>query len=125
MRWKSIGSYRPLVALTVAALAAVAMFALAASNTVPGTKAGQGSNTITGYVVSNVQYVLNATNPANIDSVTFTLDATATTVKAKLQSAATSYHACSNTGGNNWSCATTSPQETVSGANELAVIAVA
>jgi hypothetical protein len=52
---------------------AAASYAFAAANVVPETGAGDGSGTISGYTVSNIHYNLNATNPANIDSVEFTL----------------------------------------------------
>ncbi len=112
------------IVLIVAAAAALALaaYAFTASNTVPATRAGDGSGAITGYAVSSVAYVL-ATNPANIDRVTFTLDAPATTVRAKVVSASTTYDSCTNTGGNNWSCDfATDP--TVLAADELRVIAV-
>jgi len=111
-------------ALIVAAAASLAFaaYAFTASNTVPASKAGDGYNTISGYTVTNVAYVL-ASNPANIDKVTFTLSDTATTVKAKVVNASTTYDSCSNSGGNNWSCDfATDP--TVVSADELRVIAV-
>lgn len=111
-------------ALIVAAAAALAFaaYAFTASNTVDPSKAGDGYAAISGYTVTSVAYVL-ATNPANIDKVTFTLSATATTVKAKVVNASTTYDSCSNTGGNNWSCDFAS-DPTVLSADELRVIAV-
>ncbi len=61
----------------VAVLASVLVagtYAYTAANTVPDTKAGDGSGNVTGYVVSGVHYTLNATTLTNVDSVTFTLD---------------------------------------------------
>jgi len=109
-----------LIALIAFVFATVAT-AFAASNTVPSGSAGDGSGTISGYTVTNVQYNLNATNPANLDSVSFTLSAAATTVKIKLVAAGSTYYNCTNSGGNNWSCTTTGA--TVSPADELRVIA--
>ncbi len=97
--------------------------AFAASNTVPGTSAGEGAGVVSGYTVSSVHYVLNAANASNIDSVTFTLNATATTVKIKLVAASSTYYACTTTNGTDWQCPTTSPQATVAPADELRVIA--
>ena len=37
-------------------------------------KAGAGSETISGYDISDVHYDLNTTDPQNIDSIDFTLD---------------------------------------------------
>lgn len=109
------------VALLVLLFSTVA-FAFAASNTVPDSYAGEGASTTSGYTVTNVVYNLNTTTPSNIDSVTFTLNASATSVKVRLITTG-SYYACTNVSGNNWSCATTAPQVTVSAANELRVIA--
>jgi hypothetical protein len=119
------GRLRVAAALVLGLLVATAVNALVASNTVPSTAAGSGSGTISGYTVTSPAYTLNATNPANIDAVTFTLSAAATTVKAKLVSSSTSYYSCTNTANNDWSCATTSPQATVATANELSVVSVA
>lgn len=102
---------------------ATAAFAFAAANTVPPTAAGDGAGAISGYTVSAIQYVLNASTPSDIDKVTFTLDAVATTVKIKLVALGSTYYGCTNTGGNNWECATTAPQATVLAATELRVIA--
>ena len=119
------GRLRVAGALVLGLLVATAVNALVASNTVPPTEAGSGAGTISGYTVSSIQYSLNATNPANIDSVSFSLSAAATTVKAKLVSGGSTYYDCSTAGGNAWTCATTSPQATVAAANELSVVSVA
>lgn len=119
------GRHRNRRLLAVALIVGASAFsALTASNTVPAQSAGSGSSTISGYTVSAVSYTLNATTPTNIDAVLFTLNAAATTVKAKLVNAATSYYACTNVSGMNWSCATTTPQATTSGADNLSIIAV-
>lgn len=113
---------RTILLLLAAAALSLFTFAFTAANVVPGTKAGDGAGAITGYTVSNVQYQLDTTNPANIESVSFTLDAVATSVKAKLIAASTTYTTCTNTGGNNWSC-DIEPDPTVLSADELRVIA--
>lgn len=65
------------VRVAIAAVAAVAIaggaYAFTAANTVPTSNAGAGSATVSGYVVTNVHYVLDATTPGNIDSLTFTI----------------------------------------------------
>lgn len=106
------------IALLVLVLATTA-FAFAASNTVPSTRAGEGVSVTAGYTVTNVVYNLNATTPSNIDTVTFTLNAAATTVKIRLVSTG-SYYGCTNSG-LNWTCTTTGV--TVAAADELRVIA--
>jgi hypothetical protein len=115
-------------ALVLGLLVATAVNALVASNTVPSTEAGSGAGTISGYTVSAVKYNLNSTNPANIDSVQFTLSAPATTVRIKLDSGSSSYYPVANcsASGNDWTCTTDSPtQATVAGANQLSVVSVA
>jgi archaellin len=104
-------------------LMGLAVYAFAASNTIPGSRAGSGASVVSGYTVTNVAYNLNSSNPRNIDSVTFTLDAAAASVRVKLESASTTFYSCSNAGGLNWSCATISPQAAVLAADELTVIA--
>jgi len=103
----------------------VKSFALTASNTLPDSVAGAGSATISGYTVSAVHYNLNATNPQNIDSVTFNVDVappSGATLKAKLVAAGSTYYACTNVT-TAVTCATTSPQATVSASDQLLVIA--
>lgn len=104
--------------------AAMGTNALTASNTVPSATAGSGSGTISGYTVSSVSYAMNSTTPTNLDTVTFTLSAAATSVKIKLVAAGSSWYSCTNTSGNNWSCTTTSPQATTAGSDQLSVAAV-
>ena len=100
-------------------------YAYAAANVVPASKAGDGAGAITGYTVSAVHYNLNATNPGNIDSVTFTTSVTVptgSTVKIKLVSAGADWYTCTVQGSTSISCATTSPQATVLAADSLRVV---
>lgn len=116
-------SRRLLVTVLFAGVLASAAYAFTASNTVPGSSAGQGATAISGYTATSVVYNLNATTPSNIDSVAFTIaPVTAGTVKVQLVTAG-SWYACTNTAGS-VSCATTAPQATVSAANNLTVLAV-
>ena len=86
-------------------------YAFTASNTVPGSQAGDGTATVSGYTVTNIAYNLNSTTPTDIDSVDFTIaPAAAGTVKAKLDG---NWYDCTNAAGS-VSCDTTSPQLTVS-----------
>jgi hypothetical protein len=111
-----------ITAVTLMAGAIVAgSYAFTAANTVPNSKAGDGSGNVTGYVVSSIHYNLNSTSPQNIDSVTFTVDSTpvaGSTIKVV-------------TGGNTYSCTnatttvtcnTTSPVLSVSSVTTLRVI---
>jgi hypothetical protein len=102
-----------------------AAYGFAAANTVPVSGAGDGAGTISGYTISNVKYALNATTPANIDSVSFTVTPAGaagapTTVKAKLVSTSTSYSACT-LATSTWTCNFTGV--TAAQADELRVIA--
>ncbi|GAB4459278.1 MAG: hypothetical protein HRF47_18600 [Chloroflexota bacterium] len=115
-------SSKMFVVVLLALVFATAAFAFAATNTVPGTYAGEGAGTVSGYTVTNVVYNLNATNASNIDSVSFTLNAAASTVKVRLVTTGSFYN-CTNTSGFNWTCNTTAPQATVAAADELRVIA--
>jgi hypothetical protein len=113
---------RVLAALVVAVALGTGAYAFTATNTVPDSSAGSGSGTISGYTVSAVQYQLNATTPSSIDSVTFTLSATASTAKAKIVAGSTTYADCSIAGGVNVTC-DFSPDIAITSADELSVIA--
>lgn len=105
----------------VAGAIGVGGFAFTAANTVPATKAGDGSGAVTGYVVSTVDYGLNVTNPSNIDSVTFNLDSTPTalsTIKTKLGA---NWYTCTNLAAV-VTCPTVSPQATVALLTALQVV---
>ncbi len=123
---RSLFRIRLFVILGVALILAVAAYGFAAANTVPGSGAGDGQGTISGYTIGNVKYTLDA-NPLNIASVSFTVapdvatNPAPTTVKAKLVSSGTSYFDCTNPSGTTWSCPVTGV--TVLAANELRVIA--
>ncbi len=112
--------------LGVTALAAVvltATYASTASNTVGATQAGDGTGTISGFVVSSVKYNLNTSSPNNIDTVTFNLDSTppsGSTLKVQLASAGT-WYTCTNSAAA-VTCTVTSPQATVSAATNLRVV---
>jgi hypothetical protein len=111
-------------ALLLAGALGAGTLALTAANTVPATRAGDGTGAVTGYVVSTIHYNLNATNPANIDSLTFTLDAApaaGSTIRAQLAPAG-AWYTCTNAG-TAVTCTTTAPQATVLATTALRVIA--
>ena len=116
------GRSRILGILVVAAALATGAYAFTATNTVPDSSAGSGSGTISGYTVSAIAYQLNTTTPSNIDSLTFTLNANATTAKAKVVSGSTTYTNCSIAGGVNVTC-DFSPDIAITTADQLSVIA--
>jgi TRAP-type C4-dicarboxylate transport system substrate-binding protein len=87
-----------MIVIVVFAFATVA-YASAAANSVPTSKAGDGSGVISGYTVTAVHYTLNGTNPTTIDSVTFTLDTAPVaggTLKIKLVSSGSTWYGCTN-----------------------------
>ena len=114
---------RRLVVVTVLALAvACGIYAYAATNTVPSSSVGAGSNTISGYTVTNVAYTLDSTTPTNLNQVAFTIAPTAaSTVKVQL-AAGGSWYSCTNSTGS-VTCNTTSPQATAAAATQLTVVA--
>jgi hypothetical protein len=122
MKRAFIGRAQLVGVLVVLAALGTGMYAFTATNTVPGSSAGSGSGAISGYTVSGVAYSLNATTPTDIDSMTFTLNANASTVKAKIVSGSSTYTSCSVSGGVNVTC-DFSPDIAVSTADQLSVIA--
>lgn len=106
----------------VAGAIGVAGFAFTASNTVPDTKAGDGTGTVTGYVVSSVHYGLKASDPTKADSVTFNLDSTpvaGSTIKTKVGGV---WYACTNTAAAVTCDTTVGTQATVAPITSLQVV---
>ena len=99
----------------------VGLFAFTASNTVPDTKAGDGTGAVTGYVVSSVHYGLNATDPTLADSVTFDLDSTPIAGSTIRTNIGANWYSCTNTAAT-VTCVTTSPQATVQPVSTLEVV---
>lgn len=97
-------------------------YAYTAANTVPASKAGDGTGAVSGYTVSAIHYVLNGTSPQNVDSVTFTLNSApvaGSTIKAMVDG--TNWYTCTNVT-TAVTCPTTAPQATVLGAANLRVV---
>lgn len=89
--WRAIGGLA-----AVGTAVGIGGFAFTASNTVPGSKAGDGSGTVSGYTISNVHYGLKTADPTKIDSVTFDLSSTpasGSTIKVKVDG---SWYSCTN-----------------------------
>lgn len=123
---------RFLTAGALAAVIALAGTAFTNSNSMPAeTQAGDGARAITGYTVSNVHYGLNATDPTNIDEVTFDLDSTpvaGSSIEIQLASGGV-WYSCTNAAAA-VTCPTTDDvltalvdeQATVAGATNLRVV---
>lgn len=80
--WRSLGGLA-----AVAAAVGLSGSAFTASNTVPTSKAGDGSGTVSGYTISNVHYGLKTADPTKFDSITFDLSSTpasGSTIKMKV-----------------------------------------
>ncbi len=116
-------NFKILFVLLAMIVLAVGVYAFAAANTVPDTRAGAGSGTISGYTVSSVVYNLNSSDPSLLDSVAFTLSDAAVTAKIKLVAAGSTWYNCTNTLNNDWTCATTSPAQDVESMDQLEVVA--
>lgn len=109
-----------LLALFAILAVSVAVYAFAASNTVPATKAGDGTGAVSGYTVTTIVYTLNATDPNTLDQVSFDLGAAATQVKAQLVASGT-WYSCTLDTGTVWECDTTGLA--VSSIDQLRVVA--
>ncbi len=93
--------FRILIVLALVLVLAGTTYAFAAGNTVPASKAGDGSGGISGYTVSTIHYTLNSSNPSTIDSVTLTLTTAPTagsTIKIRLVSSGSTWYTCSAVG---------------------------
>ena len=99
-----------LVAVGISLAIGGGAYAFTASNTVPATTVGAGAGAVSGYTVTNLHYVLDATTPTNIDSLTFTISpAIPSTGSGKVIVSA----ALSTGGPINYTCTTDTPGVTV------------
>ncbi len=63
-------------------------YAFAAANTIPDNNVGSGVSTVSGYVISNIEYNFVAGDPTKVDTIEFDLDKPAGTVKIQLDATA-------------------------------------
>src|SRR5512133_3557038 len=75
------------IALVVIVIAGSA-YAFAAANTVPANNVGSGASTVSGYVISNIEYNFAASDPTQVATIEFDLDKPASTVKIQLDATA-------------------------------------
>ena len=131
------GTKKVLGVVLVVGMISAGTFAFTNTNTVDESFAGQGTDAITGFIVSGVTYASSATNPHKMSSVTFSLDKAAKEVKISVVDAADvaltgatgqTWYTCTEslTTPNEWSCATgltdlVAPE--MSATNELDVVA--
>src|SRR3984885_6041383 len=108
-----------LMAIVAALAIGGGVYAFTASNTVPLTTAGTGAGAVSGYTVTNIHYVLDATTPANIDSLTFTISPAVpstgggtVTISAALSTGGPTNYTCTpNTAGTTVTCPTATPTQ--------------
>lgn len=73
--------FRPriLIAIGLILILAVVAFGYAAANVVPESGAGDGTGTVSGYTITNIDYTLDGTDPSTMASVTFDVASTSGT----------------------------------------------
>ncbi|MFP5352722.1 MAG: hypothetical protein ACLGIB_09185 [Actinomycetota bacterium] len=105
---KNHGTKKVLGLVMVVGVMAASTYAFTAANSVPATEAGDGAGAITGYQVSAIEYLPDATDPSKVDGVRFILDAAAETVRAQIDrdasvtgSADSAWSSCTSVGGTN------------------------
>jgi hypothetical protein len=104
------------------ALTGIVYTGATASNTIPTTRVGSGSGTVTPYTFSNLIYIHNVNSPQQIQTVNFTISPTdAAFVKIQL-TATGAWYTCTNSAGN-VNCATSSPQALASAPDQLTIVA--
>lgn len=125
---EKLKSPRRLMALAVFAIVAMSAFGFAATNTVAGSKAGDGYGGISGYDVTNIHYTLGG---QNISGVTLHLNSAASNVSVGFADDnaglnATALATCSSTNGakTNWSCDVSSLGVTAAQSAYIRVVAV-
>lgn len=102
---EKLKSPRRLMALAVFAIVAMSAFGFAAANNMPNnTRAGDGDTGISGYNVSNISYGLDTSIPANIATVSFSLNHPATAANVKVAVNGTPSSSCANPSGNDFVC---------------------
>jgi hypothetical protein len=84
-----------------------AVYGFAEANTINGGTAmylGEGSGTISGYAVTNIEYGLSAANPHIITEVKFDTDVAASTVYVAFDGGNWSAACTDGGGGTSWTC---------------------
>lgn len=120
-----IASPRKLAGLGVMAIVALTGYGYAAGNTVPGSHAGDGAGSVSGFTVTNIHYNLNGSDPSLLTSVAFTVAPAVPAggaVRVSVDNGVSwlAAGACTVTGGTSVSCATNAG---VAGITNLRVVA--
>ena len=132
--FRSRRSAKTVAILIIALVMASVTYAFAAANTMPGEiGAGEGSTTVSGYTISNVQFNLKGTNPAELSSVTFATTSSTgnagnpNTVRIQLVTGGTWYgdtECTSADSGATWTCDVASANILVHDVNLFRVVTV-
>jgi hypothetical protein len=81
---RTLKSPRRLAAVAVFAIVAMSAFGFAAQNNFNGqNRAGNGTDAISGYTITNISYSLQGSNPQYLDEVSFTLNQPASEVQVR------------------------------------------
>ncbi len=117
---------RLLLVTMLIALVGAATYAFTASNTVPGSKAGEGTGAISGYTVSNIHYTIDSSDATLLSTVDFDLSAAANDVKITLSNGGQVYDCGSAGAGPSFSvsCDVTGVPASINPADNLTVVAV-
>lgn len=121
---------RPKTLAIILALAVigVVVYGFAAANSVPESGAGDGTGTVSGYTITNINYTLLASDPTKVDQVEFDVAATsgagdAGDVRITVD-AGTTWITCTNAV-NHWTCDFgVGSEPSVSAISNLQVVAV-
>lgn len=122
---RKMKSPRRLAALAIFAIIAMSAFGFAAGNTFSGqNRAGNGTDAISGFNVSNIHYSLQAGNGAYLDGVSFDLNQPASEVQVRVDGV--NWIACGASSGinNTVNCAVPASTVTALSAANLEVSAV-
>ncbi len=116
------------IALILFSLSVVA-YGYAAANVVPESGAGDGSGTVSGYTISNIDYNLLASDPTKVSSISMDVAATSGAnapddVRITVDSG-TTWVSCTGPVTNTWTCTfVVSSEPSVSAISTLQVVAV-
>ena len=123
-------NYRTTTIILLALILAAVSYGFAAANTVPGSYAGEGTGSVSGYTISNIHYTLDVTgNPGVITKVTFDTDvavpASGTVYVVADNGSGTQYEsdACTGLGTTSLSCDFTTNTLSVPNIKNLRVVA--
>jgi hypothetical protein len=106
--------------ILVAGAVAMGAHAFTATNTVPASKAGNGSGAISGFAVSNIAY----TNTGDkITAVTFDLDGAAADVMVQLIPTTGTWYDCGASGASTPFAVTCTTNDDATSATQLSVVA--